>query len=261
MGVITSSRNTSGSGRFHTRSSEMREAVDAHVVVLVVRARRLQRARLARALAEFLHAEEGVRLAEERAFPLAGLRGMVAPRDGLVLRRVVAAVLDLISNAGVDVLDQAAVQRQAEQRRQHALGGAVERLSGGGVAELGDDGAAAEDEAVGAAAAGRERPERLAEDALLVRVVARALGLVRARELDGRLELRRVEAGRGRVAPRPGGVTRGRDVVGGELGEAAAVVRARRRRARRRGKRRTSGTLGRRMPGILSRERHLLRPS
>ncbi len=165
-----------------------------------------------------------MRLAEERAFPLAGLCGMLAPGDSLVLRRVVTAILDLISDAGIDVFDQSSVERQAEQRRQHALGGAVDRFHGGGVAELGDDGAAAEDEAVGTPALRRERPERPAEDALLVREVAWALGLVRAGELDGGLELRRVEAGRSRVAPRPSGVAGGWDVVCGGLGRDGGLL-------------------------------------
>ena len=85
-----------------------RKPVNANVVVLVKRTRLLNRARLPFACPELLGANKIRVLAPQRAFPLAFLLEVVFPGDLGVVRRIVAAVVDVLRDRIVDVLDQPA---------------------------------------------------------------------------------------------------------------------------------------------------------
>src|SRR5207248_1293870 len=117
--------------------------------------------------AELLPADERVRLAEQRALPLAGLRRVVLPGDLRVVRRVVTAVADGLADRVLDALDEAAVDGQTEEGGQVTFGDAVGRIDGPRVAELGDDVAVAKDEAVDGRPRLGDRAERPAEGRLL----------------------------------------------------------------------------------------------
>ena len=67
---------------------------------------------------------------------------MVAPRDAAVLRRVVSAILHYVSHRAVEIRNQAALERNAGDGREHALRHAVGRIGTQRIAELGDDVAA-----------------------------------------------------------------------------------------------------------------------
>src|SRR5213075_696962 len=95
-------------------------------------------ARLAPSLPELLDAEESIGLAEHHPFPLARLVGVVFPAHLRVLRRVVAAVPDGFADAVGDASDHAAIDREAEDRREVALRDAVGRIDPRGLAELRD---------------------------------------------------------------------------------------------------------------------------
>ena len=103
-----------------------------------------------------------------RAFPLALLLQVVLPGDLGVVRRIVAAIVDVFGDRIVDILDQPALDGQAAHRREEALGDAVDRIVGVYVAELRGDVAVAEDDAVGRGALFGERAEDCAERAHLV---------------------------------------------------------------------------------------------
>ena len=164
------------------------EPVDPHVVVFVERARLVDLARLALAVAELLHAHEIGILAPQRAFPFALLLQVVLPGDFGVVRRIVAAVVDVFRHRIVDVLDQAALHGQAADRGEEALGDAVDGIVGVDIAELRDDVAVPDDDAIGGRALFRQRPEHGAEgaDLVLLEVPGAAVGL---RVIDRGFEL------------------------------------------------------------------------
>src|SRR6185436_17977931 len=108
------------------------EAVDADVVVFEEGAGLVEVAGPAGFLAEGFGADEGVGLAEHFAFPFAGLGGVVLPGDLGVVRGFVAAVLDVMGEGVVDVVDEAAVEGEAQKRGEVAFGDAVGGVYGGG---------------------------------------------------------------------------------------------------------------------------------
>ena len=107
-----------------------------------------------------------------------------------VVRRVVAAIVHVVGDVVVQTADQPAIEREPEDGGEEALCGAVDRFDRACVAELGHQASMPQNQAVGTSARGRQRPERTAEDAHLVGVVARSLRLVLTRVGDGRLQQR-----------------------------------------------------------------------
>src|SRR3954452_197055 len=84
---------------------------------------------------------------------------MAFPGDARTVRRVVAAIVDVFGDGIVDVLDQPALDGQAADCRDEALGDAVDGIVRVYVAELGCDVSVPDDDAVGGGALFRERAE------------------------------------------------------------------------------------------------------
>src|SRR5688500_12596721 len=88
-----------------------------------------------------------VRLAPECPGPLAGLLEQMSPGYLAVVRRVKAAVIDVLADRVVQVADQAPIERQAGQRCQVAFAGAERHVDPGRVAPLGGDVSMPDDQA------------------------------------------------------------------------------------------------------------------
>ena len=121
------------------------------------------------------------------------------PRDRGVLFRIVPAVGDVLAHGILNVLDHAAIDRQAENCREIALGHAVCRVDTIRLAELRNDIPVADDDAVHIAAVLGHRADQPAEEAHLIRQVLRPIGLLRFRERDGFCEKLLVHADVGRL--------------------------------------------------------------
>src|ERR1017187_6996039 len=93
------------------------KAVNANVIVFVERAGLLNRARRALALAELLDAHKIRILTPQGTFPLAVLLEVVLPGNLGVVRRIVAAVVDILRDGIVNVFDQPALDREAAHGR------------------------------------------------------------------------------------------------------------------------------------------------
>src|SRR5262249_15623533 len=87
----------------------------------------------------------------------------MSPGDRSIVRRVIAAVLDVIADRIVDALDQPSVDRQPEQGRKKTLGRAVGRVYSSCVSPLSHDVAGSVYDAVGPAAFCGRRPEKRAK--------------------------------------------------------------------------------------------------
>ena len=130
----------------------------------------------------------------------------IAPGHAAVLHGVVPAVVHQSRHRLVEVADAAVTDGDARDGGEHALRRRVGGIDECRVAELRDDVALVDHEAVGARAAGRHRPEQRPEDALLVREVHLPCRLLPLRERDRSGQGDRVEPERvgGTLLPRPG---------------------------------------------------------
>jgi len=117
-------------------------------------------------------------------------------------RRRITAVIDRLRDRVADP-DAAVAHRHAGDGGEHALGHRIGGIDEARVAELGDDIAFVDHDAVGSGAPGGHRAQAGTEDGFLVGQVERTLGLARLRELDGRGQGRRVHAQLGRVLAGP----------------------------------------------------------
>ncbi len=204
------------------------EPVDPHVVVFPVASGRLQHARLTlglsratvRLVGQAAVAVDHVGLAEQRAFPFAGLRQHVAPGDGSVVRAVEAAVMHGGADGFVDVGDQPVIDGKPGQDGQIAFGDAEGHVDGAGVAPAGDDAATVQQHPVRAAArCGRADDlvvrRRLEVAGFQLRAdVAAPFRLMGQGELCRRGDPGRVEAGLFRYDRFPPRSRGGRDVGG-----------------------------------------------
>ena len=198
-----------------------RQQIDAHVVVLEVRAWSFQLAALA--LAALVGAGSRlavvidlVGLAPQLALPLARLVQEMAPGDAGVVRAREPGPFDRGADRLVEPGYEAVGDGKAGQHRQVALGNGEGHVAARRVAPLGNDAAALEDHA-GGAAARHHGPDDLAPrpclvpldvaDVAPVRVVetARPRAVAGEREIDGRLQLAGIEAGVRRGDGPPGG--------------------------------------------------------
>src|SRR6185295_2949533 len=159
-----------------------REAIDSHVVVFVKRARIFQLSRLAGTRAKLLDSDEVVRLAPHRAFPFAGLIRVMPPRDRSIVRRIVAAVVDVFSYRIINALDHSAIDGEPEHGRKKTLRYAVGRIDVISVAPLSDDVAVSKDDSVSLGAIFGNGSEQRAEGLNLGREVARHFALLSLRE-------------------------------------------------------------------------------
>ena len=92
-----------------------------------------------------------VGLAPERALPVARLTQQGIPRDRLIVRRVeqIDPGRHVIARAIGDVMNQALLPRQPDDRRQERLRDAVRHVHASRLAPLGNDDTAVDDEAGG----------------------------------------------------------------------------------------------------------------
>ena len=174
----------------------------------------MQRAGFPLALAKGFGADEIGVFAPQLAFPLAGLAGVVLPGNEAVVGGVVAAVVYVLSHGVVNVLDEAAVEGDAQQGGKHAFGHAVSGVGPLGVAPFGHEVAVPQHEAVGGGPAGGHGPEQLAKNLLLGGEIGRHLGsFLGLGEGHGLGQAGSVEAGGGRSLALPG--LAGRRKIGG----------------------------------------------
>ncbi len=133
-----------------------RQAVHADVVVFPVLAGLAKCARHAllgaRLVAEIAVPVDQVRLVPERALPLRGVVEELAPDDLRIVRRGEAAVVNEFRHGLVDVADEPALDRDPRNEAQIAFHDAEAHVGAGGVAPLGDDHPAVQDEPVRSAA-------------------------------------------------------------------------------------------------------------
>src|SRR5689334_4323376 len=87
-------------------SQRKRQAVKAYIVVFVVRARIVDLARFHLAATELFHSEEIGVLPPQLSFPLTFLLQMVFPTNLGVVRRVIAAVVDIGRDGIIDAVDE-----------------------------------------------------------------------------------------------------------------------------------------------------------
>ena len=105
-----------------------RELIDAHIVVFPVRARHVQRTRVAflarhrtRIVRHHAITIHRIRQTKNRAFPFAGLFQQMRPGDRTVVRRIKADAMNARANGLMQVWQQPTLMRHARQQREIGL--------------------------------------------------------------------------------------------------------------------------------------------